>query len=134
SDEREREPTLWQGDVEMLNWDYDMGLESGDMMSAFTDPDMDAAKAEALMGDMYREMIEQQRPHYAALMQELAESDEGTLFHCSAGKDRTGIAAALVMTALGVDRETILKDYTLSEVIATLPDQQAIPQMTEDME
>jgi protein-tyrosine phosphatase len=36
------------------------------------------------------------------------------LFHCSAGKDRTGFAAALFLSALGVDRETIITDYCLS--------------------
>ena len=36
------------------------------------------------------------------------------LFHCSAGKDRTGLAAALVLYALGVDEKTIMHDYLLS--------------------
>jgi protein-tyrosine phosphatase len=36
------------------------------------------------------------------------------LFHCSAGKDRTGLAAALLLSALGVDRQTIITDYCLS--------------------
>lgn len=37
--------------------------------------------------------------------------EEALLLHCTAGKDRTGIGAALVLSALGVDRRTILKDY-----------------------
>lgn len=36
------------------------------------------------------------------------------LFHCSAGKDRTGMAAALILFALGVDEETIMQSYLLS--------------------
>lgn len=36
------------------------------------------------------------------------------LFHCSAGKDRTGVAAALILLALGVDRKTVLDDYEAS--------------------
>ena len=35
-------------------------------------------------------------------------------FHCSAGKDRTGVATMLILTALGVDKTTIMKDYLLS--------------------
>ena len=35
-------------------------------------------------------------------------------FNCSAGKDRTGIAAALMLTALGVPRETVIEDYLLT--------------------
>jgi len=36
------------------------------------------------------------------------------LFHCSAGKDRTGMGAALILFALGVDKETIIQDYLSS--------------------
>lgn len=47
---------------------------------------------------------------------QLLQSDVDTplMFHCSAGKDRTGMAAALVLSALGVDEKTILNDYLLS--------------------
>ena len=36
------------------------------------------------------------------------------LFHCTAGKDRTGFAAAITLRLLGVPEETILEDYLLS--------------------
>ena len=36
------------------------------------------------------------------------------LFHCTAGKDRTGFAAALVLLSLGVDREQVMVDFLLS--------------------
>jgi len=36
------------------------------------------------------------------------------LFHCNSGKDRTGIAAALLLSALGVERETVLADFALT--------------------
>jgi len=39
------------------------------------------------------------------------DDNEAILYHCSAGKDRTGLATALILTALGVDRELIIKDY-----------------------
>lgn len=38
------------------------------------------------------------------------------LFHCAAGKDRTGVVAALVLSALGVEDEDIVEDYLLSAV------------------
>lgn len=47
----------------------------------------------------------------------LANSDGATIFHCTAGKDRTGMAAFLVLSALGVPRETILKDYLLTNEV-----------------
>lgn len=53
-------------------------------------------------------------PQYRALFLRLLANDGATMYHCSAGQDRTGIATALILTALGVDRKTILADYHLS--------------------
>ncbi|MEK9649653.1 MAG: tyrosine-protein phosphatase [Gammaproteobacteria bacterium] len=41
----------------------------------------------------------------------LAENDQPKLFHCTAGKDRAGFAAALILLTLGVPKETVLEDY-----------------------
>lgn len=53
-------------------------------------------------------------PQYRALFNRLLAHDGAVLFNCSAGQDRTGTAAALVLSALGVPRATILADYHLS--------------------
>jgi protein-tyrosine phosphatase len=42
------------------------------------------------------------------------ENDKALLIHCTAGKDRTGVGAALILFALGIDEQTILKDYELT--------------------
>jgi protein-tyrosine phosphatase len=42
---------------------------------------------------------------------------QAVLFHCSAGKDRTGVGAALVLTALGATRETVVADYRATDRI-----------------
>ncbi|MDR1175040.1 MAG: tyrosine-protein phosphatase [Treponema sp.] len=42
------------------------------------------------------------------------EANFPLIFHCSAGKDRTGFAAALLLSLLGVDREIVINDYLLS--------------------
>lgn len=44
----------------------------------------------------------------------LLDYDEATLFHCSAGKDRTGMIGAIVLSILNVDRQTIMEEYLLS--------------------
>lgn len=44
----------------------------------------------------------------------------GTVYHCSAGKDRTGIATAFILEALGVDRQIIMSDYMLSNYFLKL--------------
>ncbi|HET6152269.1 MAG TPA: tyrosine-protein phosphatase [Marmoricola sp.] len=43
-------------------------------------------------------------------------SSKTVLIHCSAGKDRTGVATAILLTVLGVPRETVLDDFDLSNV------------------
>lgn len=55
--------------------------------------------------------IEQYRTYFSLLQN---EKDVPLMFHCSAGKDRTGMGAALVLFALGVDEETIFEDYLSS--------------------
>ena len=51
-------------------------------------------------------------PAVARAVQLICDADSGpTLFHCAAGKDRTGVLAALVLLIVGVDRDTIIADY-----------------------
>ena len=51
------------------------------------------------------------RAQYRALFARLLAGDTPLLFHCSAGKDRTGFGAALVLTALGVAWEDVVADF-----------------------
>lgn len=51
------------------------------------------------------------------LMLENDQEHQSLLFHCAAGKDRTGIGALLILKALGVDDETITKDYLLTNLM-----------------
>jgi protein-tyrosine phosphatase len=59
------------------------------------------------------------RAAYAELLSELATAPVPQLFHCTAGKDRTGWAAALLLEIAGVDRETILADYLLTNTFSS---------------
>lgn len=54
------------------------------------------------------------RPQYRSVFKRILADDGAVLYHCSAGQDRTGVATALLYDVLGVDRETIVKDYHLS--------------------
>jgi protein-tyrosine phosphatase len=63
----------------------------------------------------YCRMLAVAGPDFGRLLSALA--DEGTypaVVHCMGGKDRTGMAAALLLSWLGVDRETVLDDYELT--------------------
>lgn len=66
---------------------------------------------------LYRDLVgsDTGRRAYRAFLQRLADPATGpTVFHCSGGRDRTGIAAALALTVLGVDEAVICEDYRLS--------------------
>lgn len=55
---------------------------------------------------------------FAPLFENLlnTSADSALMFHCTAGKDRTGIATALILSALGVDRKYIVADYEATNV------------------
>lgn len=55
-------------------------------------------------------------PAYQVLFDLLRREELPVVFHCSAGKDRTGFAACLILKTLGVPDETIMEDYLLSNV------------------
>src|SRR3990170_8050887 len=63
---------------------------------------------------LYREWPVSLAPQYKALFDGLLAGEAPLAFHCSAGQGRTGVATALVLTALGVPRDVIYADYHLS--------------------
>lgn len=66
------------------------------------------------MVDLTRELARDHHDEYRELFSCLLEVDGAFLLHCSAGKDRTGFGAALILSALGVPEETIVTDYLLT--------------------
>jgi len=71
-------------------------------------------KAQQVARDLYPTLLLHPdcQKQFAVFMRELVDTPEGTvLFHCTQGKDRTGIASALILAALGADRETIIQDF-----------------------
>ena len=62
----------------------------------------------------YRQMPLSLRPQLRLLFATLLRGEGPLVYNCSAGQDRTGIATALILSALGAPRETILADYHLS--------------------
>jgi protein-tyrosine phosphatase len=71
-----------------------------------------------LMNDLYRALINDRADRFGELFEHLLDSDAPAVFHCTAGKDRTGVAAALVLLALGVPRDVVLQDYLLTNEFA----------------
>ena len=71
---------------------------------------------ENLLLDLYQRFMVDDNPQvFARIFQEMSEENNlPMLIHCAAGKDRTGISIALLLSLLGVPDETIIADYTLS--------------------
>ncbi|MFS8112524.1 tyrosine-protein phosphatase [Rhizobium jaguaris] len=85
-------------------------------------PILTTAKTGQIPFDMaarYRDAIENCQPAIAGVLRAITTASEGiVLFHCSAGKDRTGIIAAILLAIAGVDDNTITEDYALTGRVA----------------
>jgi protein-tyrosine phosphatase len=68
------------------------------------------AQMHAFMVGIYRQFPVDYQAQFARFLR-LAEADQTLLFHCTAGKDRTGFAAVLLLSALGVDRADVVANY-----------------------
>lgn len=64
--------------------------------------------------ELYAYYLDTCQPQIASIISAVAGSSGGTIFHCYAGKDRTGLIAALVLGAVGVSASDIAADYALT--------------------
>ena len=73
----------------------------------------------------YRRAVSpEKKAFWTKLFEILLENEEGAiLFHCSQGKDRTGIVAAAILSALGASHDVILQDYLATNEHASMPDE-----------
>ncbi len=75
---------------------------------------VNGADADKRMLDFYREYVAENPEVIKTIIMEILDSDHPVLYHCTAGKDRTGIITALILTILKFDKETIYNEYLLS--------------------
>jgi protein-tyrosine phosphatase len=101
-------------------------------MRQLTAPGATAEAASALMADTMTAMALTAGPLYGRMMRRLIEVDAPLLFHCSAGKDRTGMSTALLMKVLGATDAAIQEDYLLVNTL--LPAETWAPEMAKRLE
>lgn len=77
--------------------------------------------ARAGMTQFYTQMPDDYHDEYAAMFHRIAAGKLPMLVHCTAGKDRTGVAMAVLLTTLGVPRPTVIEDYALTEKLVPAP-------------
>ena len=70
--------------------------------------------ADQRMLDFYKNYVTENPKIIKEIIREILDSENPVLYHCTAGKDRTGIITALILTILKFDKETIENDYLLS--------------------
>jgi protein-tyrosine phosphatase len=114
TDERRSEPNPFlKGGykTKVLGVDYDMASSLEPIARART-------REEAIEGfaASYMAFIDTLTPQYTTMFEHLVHDDAPLAFNCSAGKDRTGVGAALILSVLGVPRDTVVSDYSLTQV------------------
>ncbi len=105
-------------------------------------PDLDISKLPAAftMAALYKDMLDNHPSAIRNFFVSAANAPDGKiLFHCSAGKDRTGVISALLLTLSGVDDATVIRDYALTEILlekmfATLKKNSGIPTLMGNVE
>jgi protein-tyrosine phosphatase len=111
--ERNAYPTRWITAAATEIWAHDHDMSTADLVSVTAAPDPGAARA-IILG-LYRRLPYEQAPGFRELLARIAADEMPIVFHCSAGKDRTGSFAAILLALLEVDRATVRADYALSD-------------------
>ncbi len=90
---------------------------SGNLRAMLGDGTSTGADMRRALSDTYRVFVRDHGDAFRALFDRLVDGPHYPLvFHCSAGKDRTGFAAAMILTALGVSQEAVREDYLLTNL------------------
>jgi protein-tyrosine phosphatase len=114
--EREREPAPVLSGIEI--WSRDYVTSSADLCSHLIDGPPRPERLRQVMLDSYAALPGEQAAAIAAMFSAIAQGHFPLLVHCAVGKDRTGVASALLLSALGVAEEAILEDYLRSNASA----------------
>lgn len=121
--EREASPHDWCGpECRILNlvMNTDMraqGKEAWKRLHA----DPSAAKLRRVINESYRAMPGALLPHLHSIVSALSDGQTPLVLHCTAGKDRTGVAVALILTLLGVRKSDIDADYAKTALFMSDP-------------
>lgn len=84
---------------------------------SYTDPEAaNAEQAKVQREELYRKFVadRKQRARIGGLLKDIAQADGPVIIHCSEGKDRTGWVSAVLQLIAGVDEQTVMEEYLLS--------------------
>lgn len=124
ADESSRFPTVAAAfeDAEFISWqDHSEETEvverSNEMQLSWKDSldSNDPVKVREAMRVNYPKKLYSHRAIYRTMLLKIISGQTPLVFHCAAGKDRTGVAAALILSLLNVADEIIVQDYLLTQ-------------------
>jgi protein-tyrosine phosphatase len=135
-EERTHEPSRWSGESCRVIFTDESACSGPSLpphLVALLQSDLSPAATRAYMTSLYREIPYDPRlvRLYRDWFAELGEGGAG-IIHCAAGKDRTGIACALTLMALGVDEDAVFADYEFTNQAVDL--ERRMPRIQERME
>lgn len=112
-------PEKWTGEQTVKLVSVPVGTTGADHksvnMKSFLAGNPTPEQAKQRMEKVYGVMVLDNADSYAATFRELIDGPLPMLYHCTAGKDRTGVFSAMVLRLLGVPESTILADYRLTD-------------------
>lgn len=83
-------------------------------ISLFDDLDPHQLPQGNVLLDLYIHALETQGSVFVDVLRNIADCPGGALFHCTAGKDRAGLIAALLLSLSGVSNDDVIQDYALT--------------------
>ena len=114
AEEQQREPTRWRtGAVTTAAWDYDLTV-ARTIGRAARDRSFTRKHMIDLVIELYQGLPSQLVVPMRDIFRLVHVGSLPLVIHCAAGKDRTGVVVAILLSALGVPRDTIVEDYALS--------------------
>jgi len=115
TEERTRRPSRLPAAESFEIWARDYDHSGANLIDVMRRPGATVASSREQLIKLYHTLAYEQAPALRELFLRIAQGPLPLVFHCAAGKDRTGVAAALLLDLLSVPRDTILEDYTLTD-------------------
>jgi protein-tyrosine phosphatase len=113
--ERQEYPHGLIGQEDLLYFVCDHNHVGGNLSQMLRHPGLEATNLRHAMIETYRELPYELSKVYRQLFRSVAAEPLPLVFNCAAGTDRTGVAAALLLGALGVSWEDVVADYLLTQ-------------------
>lgn len=130
SNERSIEPCPTHHVPGLVYYCREYVVDNNAMLEWLSSASVSANDVRSAMLDFYKDLPWRFAEHYREIFALVARVNVPLVFNCAAGKDRTGVAAALLLSVLGVDENDIIEDYCLSDKLVDYEKEAASPELS----